>query len=268
MPQRSPVIFVLLLAATLSVDAVAAYWYWSAPQGIWAKILYVGLTFGQVSVCCIYASLAGQRIRLRWLLPYTGGLVAALGTVPAIQPSSRWSEFFQVLWLYWTHITVLLAFLWLWGQTRGGWRLRGDSSHKRWQISILQLLAVTTIVALTLALGMYADVRQTGSLLIVTWLANTLGIAAVAVATLNSPQPLVRRIAVFAIAAGALAFVLSLGGRLAGVWLPILGVYHWMDLIQAIVLVLWLELSPIIPRRAAVAADNTAQVPPAPSQAE
>ncbi len=77
MPQRSPVIFWLLLAATISVDAVAYYWVVSenSPN---SSIAIDALFTVQVSVVCIWSGLGNRRTVWTRIAPWLAALGASL----------------------------------------------------------------------------------------------------------------------------------------------------------------------------------------------
>lgn len=268
MSRHSPVIFALLLAATLSVDAVALYWCWrTLPRGDRAAALYLGLVLGQLGVCCIWASLATRRGLWRWLVPYAGGLAAVLGIASTVPRPYVWTESVAALWIFWVHVTLILAALWLVKQTSFGARLADDANRQPWRVSIRQLLMVTTVVALILALWAYADLegaRQIG--FIAAWMGSNVGVVVAAALVLSRGRSWILRTATFVGTVVALWLAMYLVTVVAGFNQGKVRGLLSADLIQAAVLVLWLELVPIIPRRAAAGVDTAdAAAPPAPA---
>lgn len=112
MPRRSPVIFWLLLAATISVDAVATYWIFDNESNTAAMTLYLALAFGQLSMLCEWAVLFHTVLGLRWLVPFVAGLpIALLMTFAAGEPGP--DALFAYMSLMWVHVALILLVLWI-----------------------------------------------------------------------------------------------------------------------------------------------------------
>ena len=154
--QRSPVIFWLLLAATVSVDAVAVFWLFDSRGGeshIEAATLYTALAFGQLSVICAWVVLTYARIGIRWLVPFFAGLPIALIMEHTI--TNRLSTYTT---LAWTHVALVLLSLWLLKPTRTFAGASDHSNQPSWQFSISHLLVLMTCVAVLTVVLRNADI--------------------------------------------------------------------------------------------------------------
>jgi hypothetical protein len=179
MSQHSSPIVWLLLAATLSVDAVAFYWLVSTPWPHYASMTYEALVVAQISVVCIWST--SHPLKTWWtrLAPWLAVVVATLANLMALVPSEVRTSATAALqslhassrtletvrssadrWLYWIwieislaqyllHAALLVAVLWLFQRT-SYWRRRTGITAE-WRFSLRQLLASTTIVALLAA---------------------------------------------------------------------------------------------------------------------
>jgi hypothetical protein len=265
MSQRSPVIFVLLLAATLSVDAVAVWLMWTDHHALASsRIPYHALAFSQLSLLAIWVTFGQRTSIVRWCMVAGATLgVAWLTTGISYMP---WS-FAGELGLFSTHVLAAMILLWCLRNALAGRRITSQPQPVRWRFTVRHILALTAATGVVLAawtsaaeLGWYggeAAAVIAGSLL--------LALGAVVVAELRIHR--VKRWAAIVAVAGIVGASTHVGYRLDSACL----VYPWTSLflIQAIVLALWLELAPIIPWRAAVALAADAKAPPAaePSQA-
>ena len=94
MPPRSPVIFWLLLAATLSVDVVVCSWVATAPfrPPQYARVAFEALVIGQLSLVCIWS--AFRTTKLLWVPAIAAAVAATLFTAMfASEPTSFASTF-------------------------------------------------------------------------------------------------------------------------------------------------------------------------------
>jgi hypothetical protein len=145
MPPRSPVIFWLLIAATISVDLVTFSWMVSEPHPSFAAVAYDALIAGQLSLVCIWSALSPAKTFWTRMAPFMAVLLAALvmalfGT-PA--PALNWLAY------YGFHVALLLAILWLVART-AFWRRRSGTLIN-WRYSLAQLLITMTVVAVLAA---------------------------------------------------------------------------------------------------------------------
>jgi hypothetical protein len=97
MPQRSPLIFWLLLAATISVDAVAFTWAEAGHvHADHAFIAFEALMLSQIGVVCIWSSLNSEKFRNSSARAHN---VACLGpTPPASLPGNQFVARIRNYW--------------------------------------------------------------------------------------------------------------------------------------------------------------------------
>src|SRR5258708_7301813 len=108
MPQRSPIVFWLLIAATLSVDSVLFYLLVSQPYPNLAAFPYDALIVGQLNVICIWSVLNRSRTMWTLLAPVLAVIVASIAIGLYKRPSYTWG-----LARYGTHTALLWIALWV-----------------------------------------------------------------------------------------------------------------------------------------------------------
>lgn len=228
MPQRPPVTFWLLLAATLCVDAVAAFWIFINDFDEMSATLFLALVYGELSAYCAWAILAHDLPRWRWLQPFIGGLAAGLLSAAASEAPGQAEHYVAFIGLFWLHVVLALAVLW-------GWK----SQHRAWRFSIANLLVLTTASAVLLSLLGRNELLlgEIGSVLTIV-LGNFVLLVAV-LATRYYELPLLLRVALncgVAILVGSLweAFGLAFAN-----FLNLVALY----LIQMLTLSLWLAFT-------------------------
>lgn len=247
MQQRSPVIFWLLLAATLSVDAVATYWICEIGDQAASATLFIGLAFGQLSVLGAWAVLFRTRVGLRWLVPLVFGLLVAL--IFTYARASRFSGrptlvlFYSYTGLMWAHVTLVLALLWLLKPTRIFASYFDRSGQRPWQFATKHLLMLMTSLSILMVVLGRAEllVDETANVVSLVIDNSLLLVAAVAATQAKWPWPLrlVASLSVAIIVAGICEWIrLAFASELNS---------FAFNLIQAIVLWSWLEL--MRPRR-------------------
>jgi hypothetical protein len=146
MTQRSPLIFWLLLAATLAVDAVAAFWLSQDSNLLAPATLYGALVLSQLSVVVIWWSLAAHSRALAlwaWTALPLSLLLASVVTARVIDDF----PIGELCTLYGAHVALLIALLWIARQTKLWRRIRPGEVSSNWQFSVGQLLAVMTVIA-------------------------------------------------------------------------------------------------------------------------
>src|SRR3954447_22912186 len=134
MLQRSPIIFWLILAATISVDAAAFSWAELGPRDSYGFIAFDALMLSQISVVCIWTGLRSEKSVWTCFNPFLAVVVASLlcgmfsethfiGTVGEV-----WSKRVSVqLVNEGLHAALLLAMLWLFKRT-AFWKRTGYST--------------------------------------------------------------------------------------------------------------------------------------------
>ena len=150
MPQRSPIIFWLLLAATLCVDAVLFTWMTAEPYrtSVYVNVAFRALILGQLSIVCIWSAFSS----VTWAMSYIAPIVAVLACtfLTIVDPDPDTPRAFNIyLGYYGFHAALLLATLWVL-QRSSVWRRR-DSGLRQWRYSVAQLLIWMTAVAILVA---------------------------------------------------------------------------------------------------------------------
>jgi hypothetical protein len=246
MPQRSPIIFWLLFAATLCVDAVAIDWSRRASfetEGeLFAGAFWYALATGQLSLVAIWSVMAAKR-----RIVAVVASIAAVAIVAYFAPYYEVANFADNVTWYGTHVLGLTLVLWLLRRTALWRRFRAEPT-KRWQFSLAHLVMLMTVIAVLLVFARFTIVFQmlTPAVLVPPFIIDIL-LAITTVMLAVSAKPAILRIALIA------AVAISLG-------MLQIALLHWVEpmamshtvipalLIQAAVLVIWLELGQIIPR--------------------
>jgi hypothetical protein len=246
MPQRSPVIFWLLVAATLAVDAVVVSWAYAGSLDR-VEALYFGLVCGQISIVGIWACFSTAPRWWQWLTSPVAAFIAALLTVLLYERGQTYGmddafELGMVYFSLWTvQLLLVIGGVWFLRHTSLGERWGHCAPIGRWQFSLKHLLAIMTFTPI--ALVAVKETRSIGDvwLPLVLWTLNN-AILAVAAAIVHMARfhPVVR---LASLAALAIAFGLFLEGINLG------PESMAINLIQASVVFLWLEFGQLIPQR-------------------
>jgi hypothetical protein len=244
MPQYSPIIFWLLLAATICIDAVAMSWSYIAglPR---TEELYLALFCGQLSASCIWTIFSLRFGYWRFLVPFAIAFAGALwaGWVSYDRVGVTAEEYALAHAGFWAmHATLLTGLLWIlrqWSFTSG---LDSKNSASRWQFSIGHLLVLMTTVAVLIVILRKAEMIHEIWAWIAVLLANNIGIAIAAVFIHTTDWQWGMRAAVSAGIAIALGVVVLMINRSYSQILVI-------NLIQTFVLLLWVEYGGLIPER-------------------
>ena len=259
-PQRFPVIFWLLLAATLAVDAVAVLWWaFSGPQQTAAVTFYTGLIVGQISVAAIWAWSTDSRQFWRWLLPFA--LIASAAGMTVVFDNQRFRPDLEMLLLHVTcfvmQVALILVSLWLFAPMLNR-RTDGTRSTDQWRFQVKHLLVAMTAVSVLIVLTRRSVAIADGTTLSI-WITNNVLVALSAVYILQKHWHWVLRLAaLLGVALGLSIFYLRLA-RIGVKELP-------ENLVQALVLFCWLQLGGIFPRafqagRAESPADSAPEKP-------
>lgn len=251
MPRRRPLVPVLLLAATLSVDAVAVYWFNYVSDGPATGALCNALLTSQLSVICIWVAFG--RTRRSWgLSVLVVATLAATWTMASLldRPSSAWD------WIapFGTQTVSLTVLLWIIKRMKWWHRLRDSTTSAPWQFSVMQLLVLMTCAAVLAAAFQNSQVvRDVGWFVAVAAVIDSL-LAVAAVLAWAQPWHMAIRIAVLSAISGSAAWLASRWGEEPG-WAAYI-VANWI--MQCLVIFAWLEVGRIIPRRAPDGADGDA----------
>jgi hypothetical protein len=239
MNNRSPIIFWLLLAATIGVDAVAM----SSSSLNTSYLIVSALVLSQLSVVCIWLALTAPRTVVLRVTPFFAVLFAAVLSAEFSAGLEPFGEYFQfTLTYYGFHAALLMAALWLLQRT-AFWQ-RSGGAIREWKYSVADLLIAMTVVALLAAL-----MRDSPLLGEFGWMNFQLAgggvvLALVSVVAWSRSWHWLLRLAVVvgcAILLGAAFLVI-----------PIVSWFYFVFvgtdyLIQALVLSIWLALGPILP---------------------
>lgn len=243
MPQRSPIIFALLIAASLGSCGVALSLTAEGLRPEYAEIAYFALLGGILSVVCVWSAL-----RPRANFWTRGAPVAAALVVSIAFAHNHPDDFIARLSFFGAQAATLLAALWVFRRSRY-WQQRSGMETK-WQFSIAQLLAVMTVVALLLVSFQLTNFWQDGGDETAFFFGSIAGstILAVASATIWSLNRhwLLRLAGVLAVAIG-----LSVPFYFFTEYGPDLFIFMMFQfLTQTIVMAVWLAWGGILPPRA------------------
>ncbi len=249
MRKNSQIVLWLLLLATLCVDAVAAYWWFSANESETAFALFFGLMFGNLSALCVWATHSHRASRFAWIVPFVVAFLIALPSGYLTDTGGFISTSALVLaytGLFWIYVAALLALLWLWSQTQFAQPLDKSLAALPWQVSVMQLLIVTTVAAVILTVWTKSKLLQSGSdISWIPWDINNLAVAFATVVIFGRRWSLVSQTAAVAAVTLGCGVVLllvlqSMDQSLGGTGFP-----FWQNLFHASVLLIWLQLGGI-----------------------
>jgi hypothetical protein len=167
MPHRSPVIFWLLLAATLCVDIVATVWLFKETLQLRSATLFMAMAYAQISILCVWAVLRSTTIRFRWVVPFVPGFLAAL-TITLAQVGKRsgaiftWEVLLAFVSLMWVHVASLLLMLWLLKPTRLLASYIDGSRERSWQFTIKHLLILSTGIPVLVIVFKNSEIVHSG----------------------------------------------------------------------------------------------------------
>jgi hypothetical protein len=242
MPARSHMMVGLLAAATICVDLLTIYWVFESQfTGEEQLSLFLALAFAQLSAVCVWAMSDRGNAAKRWIWPPVAGFaVALLITVADSGDRNRldWEEFLAFIGFVAVHLVIVLTMLWFITPRQWLSKLLPNREHKR-QFTTLHLLVLMTGTAILLTI-----LRDNGRLdndqaSIATFgVTNAILLFAV-LAILQTSWPMALR------ATSCLAIAIAMGAICEWMHLAFAGDLHlWAYfLIQAIVLVLWLEIA-------------------------
>jgi len=153
MPARSPILFWLLLAATLAVDAVSIVAVYKNGNTPLMGAIYLALSLSQLSVVCYWVAVVRAQMGLAWVAPLALGVLIAF-TITAVETERQEPRFGEIVLAYiglmWFHVAVALAALWLAKPTR--LIATAEASDPPWRFAMRHLLAVMTCLAVLAAL--------------------------------------------------------------------------------------------------------------------
>jgi len=143
---HSPIIFWLLAAATLAVDAVAFVWLTVAGPLSNAAFLFDALLTAQLAVLCTWCVFGKRRTFSAWAAAIFGGAAASWLEGAALNVGH-----FEWFGLHGAFVALLIAVLWVLKHSPIWERITGAPT-RTWQFSVLQLMAAMTVVALLITI--------------------------------------------------------------------------------------------------------------------
>lgn len=246
MPRQSTAILWLLVVATLSADAIAAYTVArdrSRMGLVYTLNVWSALTLAQVSVAAIWLAFRQQSDLWSWLVP-PAVLVTASVLRAKVGLFGSWSTLDYGCR---TALQMLLTIVVLWPLARTPmWRWWApDVCRLKWEFSLRQMLGWTTVVALLSSIVARAtwtnrqplSMTQTAGIFAPT--AISLGVVLLA----TSPLPWIARIIGYVLVGAAVATVLNalLDWRITDRLLV-------EFIAEALMIAAWVEWGGIIPR--------------------
>jgi hypothetical protein len=237
MPQRSPVIFWLLLGATVCVDGVVLYWLREVGYSDRVATLFFGLTFGQLSVACIWTIFSPVWMLIRGSVLSLVIMLIAVFTPMAEPPFSVTES----LALYAMNSTALVLTLWA---MRTAWQ---QFELQAVRYSMLQLMGLMTLLAIMIVLLRSAtNLRNAWSIISAIIVSNV--VIATACTLISSAHWH------WVVRLGSALAVGSISGWLLTLIKPNLsGDLEVMNIVHALVILAWIELARITPAASVVA---------------
>jgi hypothetical protein len=256
MQHRSPLIFWLLLAATLSVDAVVLNWasYERYTTPGYSAMAVQALILSQLSVVCIWSALYSTPNIWMQIAPLFAAVLAALVQGLYIELPGHYRDvttFITSFGYLGLHAVLLLSALWLMQRTKFWQRQTG--STRTWQFSLFHLLVVMTVTAVLTALIRTNEFFAEGRWTNITFECSYVALAVASVVLWSFAWNWFLRLGsviCVALLFGVVTFVICFRqyNLLA---MNIFNVVHAYYLIQAIVLSIWLGIGPILPSKIA-----------------
>jgi hypothetical protein len=256
MPQRSPLLIWLLAAATICADVVALAATLETPSNVDLQICLFALLLGQLSVVCIWAVMRAAPNLWTRLLPPVAVLAVPAATATVVDENLLAFVGFCGL-----HAAFVMAALWILRRTPY-WRRR-TGNYTNLQFSVLSLLLLSTIVAVLIVVTRQAELFKSGdrdeASYVAAFLIGTVVLSVLSVVVMS----------------GAAHWLLK-SAAVLGIALAVGGLFYFFDgvdsaifmsahlLTQAVVLIFWLGLAPVLPANTTDAADTstTAERPP------
>jgi hypothetical protein len=253
MPQRSPIIFWLLLAATIALDAVVFYWVAEQPYPgpVHLLVTFHALILGQISVICIGSAVPVHPGVWRRIAPLPAALGAALVTARSIdKPVALSSSIPNHLAYFGIHTLLLLGCLWLLQRT-SFWRRRTGAARTL-QYSLAQLLLLMTAVAVLATTIRSSPFFAHERWINIVFLLSSVALALASVVLWSLPWHWLLRLAGVLGSAVLLdvVFLLAAASTSSEPAAPLLSLIigsHYM--IQGILLSAWLAWGPLLPGR-------------------
>ena len=245
MPPRSPIIFWLLLAATVCID-VLAWMAVEAPRGPYWAVVFDALVIGQLSVIGIWSALRLTKSVWTRILPWLAVILASAASGPFGGSPHVWNG----LPYYGLHVALLLTALWPFERT-SFWRRR-TGSKSEWKYSLAQLLVAMTMVAVLGAAIRHHQLFDDPWPEIAIFICGNVVVAAASVVGWSLSRHALIRLAgglgvalLLGLAVSLTFTALSAPGEIPPPIVVFIFSSHY--LIQAVVLGVWIGIGPILP---------------------
>jgi hypothetical protein len=261
-PQTHRSIFWLLLAATVCIDAVAfsrtqrTASETSLPVDIYLRVVCDALLASQMSVICIWATLAFKKAL--WLPALVAALTAAFVAVMFRDSSETlWNAWRLYLSLYGLEAALLLAALWL---LRGSdfWQRR-TGAKSGWRFSLANLLVVMTIVAVLISMLRTGPFADESKWLNIGFACSVVAMACTSAVVWSFPWHWFLRFATTLVIALVLGELVNVFAQFGSSAFPTFEAHY---LVQAIMLSAWLGWGPILPQTNAADRGNNSHSAP------
>jgi hypothetical protein len=250
--QRNPVLAVLLLAATLALDAVAITWLARAGVESAAAYLYDALVSAQLALACLWAVFAAKRIVRGWL-----AIIGAVAIATICEMRLTGESFPEAAATYLFYAVLLSIALWVLKRS-SLWQRISVTKTSVWHYSTALLLAMTTAVAVLIVLvrksGILFDAMPTWRLIAILTAGDVLLVLATVVLWARRSILPMRLAAVCAtaIAIGFIEVACGVSGALGTELTKVLqqewpAQFSAYALIMSLTIFIWLELVPIVP---------------------
>jgi hypothetical protein len=235
MPHRSPIIFWLLLAATISLDLVVFSWSSLFGRSDKYELMVLALAFGQVSSLCIWLVFCLRPAARRWLI--AGAVFAA--AVLGIYRSEPGIGIVESATLIGFHAAAVFVAVWLQkiAAAHGG-QFSTDA-----QFSIKSLFVLTTATAVLAALVRSSEIVQAQWVFTVIFILCNVTVAVGCLLLWNRRWHSILRLA------ASLALAMVVGWCLSLVRPSLSDGYEILFCVEVILIFAWLQFGEIVPYR-------------------
>jgi hypothetical protein len=235
MQQRAPLIFWLLLAATISLDLVVFSWSSLFGRSDKYELMVLALAFSQVSTLCIWLVFCPRPAAHRW--PIAGAVFAA--AVAGIYRSESGIGIVESATLIGLHAAAVFMAVWLQkiAAAHGG-QFSTDA-----QFSIKSLFVLTTATAVLAALVRSSEIVQAQWVFTVIFILSNVTVAVGSLLLWNRNWHSILRLA------ASLALAMVIGWCLSWVKPHLAGDSEILCCVQVIIIFAWLQFGQIIPYR-------------------
>jgi hypothetical protein len=248
MPERPPIIFWLLLAATISIDAVVFPLAASGvPPALAAVSPYAHLTadaliVSQLCIICIWAALSSKKII--WLSAILAAIVAAFTATVVIDPEREPFNAWKLYLAYYGLVSALLvSALWLFRGSKY-WRRRTGVAYSL-QYSLAQLLIAMTVAAVLMTIVRSGPFQGNDQWVNIGLVVSIVALAAASAVIWSLSYHWLLQFA----ATIGVGIAVSIALGFAVDKQPFVFEFAMYFLIQAVVLSAWLGLGEILPAR-------------------